>query len=148
MSLADKEAAVLAAELRCEGQRQHAKDTLGHLKSEFRRGATPLRIVLSGLGLGFVSGLRSPGAGAGGISKLLGGPVMSLVMETVLPSLLASVTAAAAVEEKLDEAPVVTVEPEAVETAAGESEVVEVEAEEDIAPKPRRRRRRKKRVDA
>lgn len=140
MSLADKQAAVRAAELRCEGQRQAAQDALGQLTSEFRRSATPVRIVVSGLALGFASGLRAPGSGPiaslGG--QLLSGPLMSLVMESVLPGLLAGVTAAATVEETTDETP-----------AEAAAEVEEEEASEpEAAPKPRRRRRRKNRVDA
>lgn len=144
MSLADQQAAVRAAELRCEGQRQAAQDALGQLTSEFRRSATPVRIVVSGLALGFASGLRAPGSGPiaslGG--QLLSGPLMSLVMESVLPGLLAGVAAAATAEETTDE----TADETAAEAAA---EVEQEEAPEpEAAPKPRRRRRRKNRVDA
>ncbi|WP_146908132.1 hypothetical protein [Arenimonas daejeonensis] len=149
MSLAEKEAAVRAAELRCEGQRQAAQDALGQLKSEFRRSATPVRIVVSGLALGFASGLRTPGSGPiaslGG--QLLSGPLMSLVMESVLPGLLAGVTAAAATaEETADETPDGTVA-EAMAEAEAEAEE-EAEAAAEPVRKPRRRRRKKNRVDA
>lgn len=144
MSLADKQAAVRAAELRCEGQRQTAQDALGQLTSEFRRSATPVRIVVSGLALGFASGLRAPGSGPiaslGG--QLLSGPLMSLVMESVLPALVAGITAAATADETADETP--------DETAAEATADVEEEAvpEPEAAPKPRRRSRRKNRADA
>lgn len=148
MSLAEKEAAVRAAELRCEGQRQAAQDALGQLKSEFRRSATPVRIVVSGLALGFASGLRTPGSGPiaslGG--QLLSGPLMSLVMESVLPGLLAGVTAAATAEETADETPDGTVA-EAMAEAEAEAEE-EAEAAAEPVRKPRRRRRKKNRVDA
>lgn len=146
MSLAEKEAAVRAAELRCEGQRQAAQDALGQLKSEFRRSATPVRIVVSGLALGFASGLRTPGSGPiaslGG--QLLSGPLMSLVMESVLPGLLAGVTAAATADDATDETP-----DETTAEAEADAEAEEgVEAVEEPASKPRPRRRRKNRVDA
>lgn len=148
MSLADKQAAVLAAELRCEGQRVHAQEMLGKLGAEFRRSATPLRIVVSGLTLGFVSGLRAPGAGPitslGG--QLISGPLMSLLTESVLPGLLAGVTAAATA----------AVEPDEEDGAAeAEAEAVEPEVEAEVEPDPepeaeapKRRRRRTHRVDA
>ncbi len=148
MTLADKRAAVLAAERHCEGQRLAARQSLDTLKSEFRRSATPGRIVASGLTLGFVSGLRAPGTGAvsslGG--QLLSGPVFSMLLESVLPGLLAGITAAATAQDpEAVEAPVedaeATVEPEV------EVEEAEPEAEADPAPRPRRRRK-KRRVDA
>lgn len=159
MKLADKQAAVLAAELRCEGQRLHAQQSLDTLKSEFRRSATPGRIVVSGLALGFVSGLRAPGTGAvsslGG--QLLSGPLFSMLLESVLPGLLAGITAAAAAqaeEEPGDEAPT---DDDATETSDGDAEgesdadddvsdLASEEAAAETAPKPRRRR--KHRVDA
>lgn len=158
MKLADKQAAVLAAELRCEGQRLHAQQSLDTLKSEFRRSATPGRIVVSGLALGFVSGLRAPGTGAvsslGG--QLLSGPLFSMLLESVLPGLLAGITAAAAAqaeEEPGDEAPT----DDATETSDGDadgesdaaddvSDLASEDAAAEVAPKPRRRR--KHRVDA
>jgi hypothetical protein len=140
MSLAEKQAAVLAAELRCEGQREHARDTLDRLGAEFKRSATPLRIVVSGFALGVASGLRVPGAGPittlGG--QLISGPLMSMLTESVLPALLAGVTAAATVEAVEEEDP-------APETEDVEVAQVEPEPEPEA---PKRRRRRNRRVDA
>jgi len=153
MSLAEKKAAVLAAELRCEGQRAHAQEMLGRLGSEFKRSATPLRIVVSGLALGFVSGLRTPGAGPistlGG--QLISGPLMSMLTESVLPGLLAGVTAAATAQAGDGD----TAESEAAADARTAEEIEidgsGVEAEEAAPPEPaapRRRRRKNRRVDA
>lgn len=150
MSLADKQAAVLAAELRCEGQRVHAQEMLGRLGAEFRRSATPLRIVVSGLTLGFVSGLRAPGAGPitslGG--QLISGPLMSLLTESVLPGLLAGVTAAAtAAVETGAEGGAADAEAEAAAPEVEPENDAEIEPEPD-AEAPKRRRRRTRRVDA
>jgi hypothetical protein len=159
VKLAEKQAAVLAAELRCEGQRLHAQQSLDTLKSEFRRSATPGRIVVSGLALGFVSGLRAPGTGAmsslGG--QLLGGPLFSMLLESVLPGLLAGVTAAATAQSESDPGDEAPSDDDATETSDGdagaesettddESDAASEEAVAEAAPKPRRRR--KHRVDA
>lgn len=100
MSLADKVAAVAHCETLCLQQRAAADASLAHLKSEFRRGATPLRIVLSGFSLGVATGVGVPGTGAlasaGG--RFVTGPLFSLVLESVLPGLLAGFTAAATAE--------------------------------------------------
>lgn len=150
MSLAEKQAAVLAAELRCEGQREHARDMLGRLGAEVKRSATPLRIVVSGLALGFASGLRAPGAGPittlGG--QLISGPLMSLLTESVLPGLLAGVTAAAtAATEGAEDAP--ADESDAAEDASPAGTDPGPEESADAEPEaPRRRRRKPRRVDA
>jgi hypothetical protein len=155
VKLADKQAAVLAAELRCEGQRLHAQQSLDTLKSEFRRSATPGRIVVSGLALGFVSGLRAPGTGAvsslGG--QLLSGPLFSMLLESVLPGLLAGITAAAAAQAEEEPGDEAQADDDTTETSDGDagSEPETVDdvsdiASEEAAPKPRRRR--KHRVDA
>lgn len=157
MSLADKQAAVLAAEQRCEDQRLRAQAALDTLGSEFRRSATPLRIVTSGLVLGFASGLRAP-PGAGAVTglggQLLGGPLLSFLTESVLPGLMAGVTAAASAEAVVEADVGATVEAtvEAAVEAGVESGVeAVVESVPDPAPAaaPKKRRRRKKpRVDA
>ncbi len=97
MSLADKIAAVQRAEQACIDQRAAAADSLEHLKSELRRGATPVRIVVSGFALGVASGFSAPavGAAAGVGGRLVSGPVFSMLMDTVVPGLLAGITAAA-----------------------------------------------------
>ena len=153
MSLADKQAAVAAAELRCEGQRQHVQDARDRLASEFRRSATPLRIVVSGLALGFASGLRRTGTGP--ISSLGGqlvGPLTSLLMESVLPGLMAGVTAAAVAEEETGPAVAAAVEDVATEVATDVATEVAADtaaSEQAVAPpRPRPRRRRKPRADA
>lgn len=93
MTLGEKIAAVANAEARCQQQRDEADRTLAHLKSELRRTATPVRIVVSGLAVGFAAGMRKPGSD-GGAGSLLSGPLFSMVVESVLPGLLAGVTAA------------------------------------------------------
>lgn len=97
MSLADKIAAVQRAEQACIDQRAAAAASLEHLKSEIRRGATPVRIVVSGFALGVASGFGAPAVGAaGGVgARLASGPIFSMLMETVVPGLLAGLTAAA-----------------------------------------------------
>lgn len=151
MTLAEKQAAVLAAELRCEGQRLHAQQSLDTLKSEFRRSATPARIVVSGLALGFASGIAAPRGAAAAVSgRFLSGPVFSMLFDSLLPGLMAGITAAATAEDEVED----TV-PDAVQDAA---EAAVDEAVEEVAgtpaeaapARPRRRRKRKPRahVDA
>ncbi len=100
MSLADKARAVAAAEAACALARAEADASFSHLKSEIKRGATPVRIVVSGLVLGFASGMKAPSGTAG---KLLGGPLLSLVTDTLLPSMMAGFTAAQAAAEQVEE---------------------------------------------
>jgi hypothetical protein len=97
MSLADKIAAVQRAEQACIDQRAAAATSLAHLKYELRRGATPVRIVVSGFALGVASGFSAPavGAAAGVGGRLASGPIFSMLVDTVLPGLLAGITAAA-----------------------------------------------------
>lgn len=154
MSLAEKQAAVLAAELRCEGQREHARDMLGLLGAEVKRSATPLRIVVSGFALGVASGLRTPGAGPittmGG--QLISGPLMSLLTESVLPGLLAGVTAAAtAATEGAEDTPADESDAADAEDAATPSGTDDPDSEDPAEAEPeapRRRRRKPRRVDA
>ncbi|HEU0152305.1 MAG TPA: hypothetical protein VFQ84_03045 [Arenimonas sp.] len=97
MSLADKIAAVARAEQACVDQRAAAAASLDHLKAELRRGATPVRIVVSGFALGVASGFSAPAVGAAGAAggRLVSGPLYSMLLETVVPGLLAGLTAAA-----------------------------------------------------
>jgi hypothetical protein len=100
VSLADKAAAVARLERECVQQREAAHDALQRLRAEVRRSATPMRIVVSGFGLGVAAGVGVPGTGAvasaGG--RFVTGPLFSMVLESVLPGLLAGFTAAAAAE--------------------------------------------------
>lgn len=91
MSLAAKRAAAEAAEATCVQARADAVAALHHVRDETLRSATPARIVVAGLALGFVAGRAAPAAGAG--ARALGGPLFELATQTVLPGLLAGVTA-------------------------------------------------------
>lgn len=91
MSLAAKRAAAEAAEATCVQARADAVAALHHVHDEILRSATPVRIVVSGLALGFVAGRAAPAAGAG--ARVLGGPLFELASQTLLPGLLAGVTA-------------------------------------------------------
>jgi hypothetical protein len=142
MTLDEKIAAVVNAEARCQQQRDEADRTLAHLKSELRRTATPVRIVVSGLAVGFAAGLRKPG-GDGGAGSLLSGPLFSMVVESVLPGLLAGVTAAVtgavqdeAEDEEQDETAADSTPPEP--RAPGPAEP---QAAAETTPPPRKKRR-------
>lgn len=110
MSLATRIAAAQAAEQGCEAWRGRIVESRAHLRDELRRTATPVRIVVSGLALGFAVGLRPKSDGQPSLAgKFLGGPVFSMVLEAVLPGLLAGMTAAAGLqadagEEDVDDA--------------------------------------------
>lgn len=103
MTLADKIAAVAAAEADCERRREAIDAAHLQLASELRRVATPGRIVVSGLALGFATGLREPAAGPSLAGKVLGGPVFSMVAEAVLPGLVAGIMAKAGLQEADEE---------------------------------------------
>lgn len=104
MSLAAKIAAVQAAERDCEAWRGRIVESRAHLGDEFRRTATPVRIVVSGLALGFAVGLKPKSDGQPSLAgKFLGGPVFSMVLEAVLPGLLAGLTAAAGLQADAEE---------------------------------------------
>ena len=99
MSLAAKIAAAQAAEQGCEAWRGRIVESRAHLRDELRRTATPVRIVVSGLALGFAVGLKPRSEGQPSLAgKFLGGPVFSMVLEAVLPGLLAGITAAAGLQ--------------------------------------------------
>lgn len=99
MSLAAKIAAAQAAEQGCEAWRTRIVESRARLGDEFKRTATPVRIVVSGLALGFAVGLKPKSDGQPSLAgKFLGGPVFSMVLEAVLPGLLAGITAAAGLQ--------------------------------------------------
>lgn len=104
MNLKERLAAVHDAETHCVERRLQVSDTRVHLRDELRRGATPTRILVSGLGLGFAVGLKEPkDAHQSMAGKFLGGPVFSMVLEAVLPGLLAGITAAAGLQSAEEE---------------------------------------------
>lgn len=106
MNLAAKIAAAQAAEADCAAWRERIAQSRTHVGDELRRTATPGRIVVSGLALGFAFGLKPPSEGPSLAGKFLSGPVFSMVLEAVLPGLIAGITAAAglqAEEEATDE---------------------------------------------
>lgn len=107
MNLAAKIAAAEAAEADCAAWRERIAQSRAHLGDELRRTATPGRIVVSGLALGFAFGIKPPSDGQPSLAgKFLGGPVFSMVLEAVLPGLIAGITAAAGLqadEEATDE---------------------------------------------
>lgn len=104
MKLADRVAAVHAAETHCVERRQQISNSREQLRHELHRSATPTRILVSGVALGFAVGLKEPkGAHQSLAGKVLGGPVFSMVLEAVLPGLLAGITAAAGLQSAEEE---------------------------------------------
>lgn len=142
-ALDQKIAAVRAAEAACSQQRAGANDAWQHLKWEVKRSATPGRIVVSGLVLGFASGFTSARATGAAGSSLLSGPIFSMLLETVVPGVLAGLTAAAAgVGEDEEDS-----DAEATEEAADGDDVDAIDradaddaSDDEPAAKPRRRR--------
>mgnify|MGYP006197045463 CR=1 FL=1 len=151
MKLAERVAAVHAAETHCVERRQQISDTREQLRHELHRSATPTRILVSGVALGFAVGLKEPkGAHQSLAGKVLGGPVFSMVLEAVLPGLLAGITAAAGLQsaeeedaaedigdeeeeladevDEMDEQDALDAEVEAAEEAAREAAVAAAEA--------------------
>jgi hypothetical protein len=125
VSLAAKVAATRAAEAECEAWRERIVQSRAHLGDELRRTATPGRIVVSGLALGFAFGLKPPSDGQPSLAgKFLGGPVFSMVLEAVLPGLLAGLTAAAGLQAGAEEA------------AADEEDVADEQDEEPADGRP------------
>ena len=122
-----KIAAVQQAEAECARQRSDAHEAWHHLQDEIKRTATPGRIVVSGLALGFASGLTTSGGAASAGGKFLTGPLFSLVLESVLPGVLAGITAAASASTEIEEAAEVAVE-DAIEEAVDADPAQDVEA--------------------
>ncbi len=122
MILKDKIVAVALAETQCRRAQEEAHAARAQLKAEIRRGATPVRIVVSGLALGFASGMTTVSGAASAGGKFLAGPLFSLVMDSVIPGVLAGFTAAASASSEIDEAADVAVE-EALNEAAQETEL-------------------------
>lgn len=138
-ALDEKIAAVRQAEAECNRQRLDADAARSQLKSEIRRTATPVRIVVTGLVLGFASGITTTRAAGAASGKLLAGPIFSMLLDTVLPAALAGFTASQADGDASeepddqvhgDDAFAVDAEPPAP-------------AEDTPAPKPRARRTRR-----
>ena len=143
--LEQKIAAVQLAEAECARQRADAHEAWHHLQDEIKRTATPVRIVVSGLALGFASGAATSGVAAAANGKLVSGPIFSMLMDTVVPGLLAGITAAATASSEVEDAA-----DEAVDEAIEEAQA---EPEEEAAPaKPKRKRKprgpRRERADA
>lgn len=134
LTVAMAEAACLQAHVGCiDAQRA--------LKGEFLRVATPLRIVGSGFVLGVTAGLlptKTKTVKTGALGQL-----MSLAMETVVPSLLAGFTAAQSAGEVAGEVAGEELEAAAEDIAddVAERVVEEAVAEETAAREPRRGRR-------
>lgn len=120
MSLAAKIAAAQAAEAECQRRREAIAEARAHLAAEVKRTATPGRIVLSGLALGFAVGFREPKAGPSLAGKVLGGPLFSMVLEAVLPGIVAGITAAAGLQEPNEDAETEDAEEPADESEAGD----------------------------
>ena len=132
--LEEKIAAVQQAEAECARQRADAHEAWHHLHDEIKRTATPVRIIVSGLAVGFASGMATSGVAAAANGKLVSGPIFSMLIDTVVPGLLAGITAAATASSEVEDAA-----DEAVDEALDEAQV-EVEAEP--APvKPKRKRK-------
>jgi hypothetical protein len=136
LTVAMAEAACLQAHIgRVDAERE--------LKSEFIRVATPLRIVGSGFVLGVTAGLLPTKTKTTKTGPL--GQLMSLAMDTVVPSLLAGMTAAQSAGEVAGEVAGEEIEA-ATETIAEDvaERVVEEGIAEDMAAEEPKRGRRKR----
>lgn len=133
MSLKQRLAAVREAEINCVERRQQISNTREHLRHELHRSATPTRILVSGASLGFAVGLKEPKAGRQSLAgKVLGGPVFSMVVEAVLPGILAGITAAIGLpsDEEQQAAAERDEEEAAAEAAAAEEAAAALAAQE------------------
>lgn len=133
MNLKQRLAAVHDAETHCVERRLQISDSREHLRQELHRSATPTRILVSGVALGFAVGLKEPkGAHQSLAGKVLGGPVFSMVLEAVLPGLLAGITAAAGLQsaEEEDVAEEISEQDAAEQAALEEAEAEQARAEE------------------
>ena len=143
MSLSAALAAARAAEAAFEAAHARAGEAGTALADELRRAATPGRVVVGGLGLGFVAGRSGPGlAGSlAGASKFAAGPLFELATNALLPALMAGLAAAQAAEGE-------DADGEAIDETAdagdddGREAAAEDEGSEDDGPAPTSRRRR------
>ena len=132
-ALEENIAAVQQAEADCARQRSDAHQAWHHLQDEFRRTATPVRIVVSGLAVGFASGMATSGVAAAANGKLVSGPIFSMLIDTVVPGLLAGITAAATASSEVEAAA-----DEAVEEAIDDVQDAPVH---EAPAKPKRKRK-------
>lgn len=134
MKLRERLAAVHEAETRCVERRLQISDSREQLRHELRRSATPTRILVSGVALGFAVGLKEPKGDHQSLAgKVLGGPVFSMVLEAVLPGLLAGITAAAGLQSDEEEDAAGDIDDEAGDVAEGEDEQDTLDAEAEAA---------------
>lgn len=98
MSLSRALANARAAEAAFEAAHAGATEAGTRLAGELRRAATPGRVLVGGLGLGFVAGRSGPGLAGGlaGASKFAAGPLFELATQALLPALMAGLAAAQA----------------------------------------------------
>ena len=133
MKLAQRVAAVQAAEAECLERRFRIRYTREHFRSELRRSATPTRILVGGVVSGFAVGLKEPKEAHQSLAgKVLGGPVFSMVLEAVLPGLLAGITAAAGLQADAEQ----DMADEAEEQFEQEAGLAEEEGDEETARGP------------
>lgn len=110
MSLSRALADARAAKAAFEAAHAGATEAGTRLAGELRRAATPGRVLVGGLGLGFVAGRSGPGLAGGlaGASKFAAGPLFELATQALLPALMAGLAAAQAAADDeaagLDEA--------------------------------------------
>lgn len=141
LDLAGRALTVAMAEAACLQAHIGCIDAVRHLKRESIRVATPLRIVGSGLVLGITAGLLPTKTKTTKTGPL--GQLLSLAMDTVVPSLMAGFTAAQSAGEVAGEVAGEEVEA-ATETIADDvaERVVEEASVEPAAGAARRGRRR------
>ncbi|HLS84165.1 MAG TPA: hypothetical protein VK016_05845 [Arenimonas sp.] len=93
MRLSAARAAVAAAEAEYARARARAEAGWAGLRAELERAATPGRVLVGGLGLGFVAGKTGPEAVG---TARLAGPMFDLLSQSLLPGLIAGLAAAGA----------------------------------------------------
>ncbi len=75
------------AETLVEGRSLEAQQHWGELRQAWRAGWTPVRIVVAGLGLGFVAGRTEPQVAIGSIARKVGGLPKLLQMATTVSAM-------------------------------------------------------------
>ncbi|PPU01041.1 hypothetical protein [Xanthomonas arboricola] len=87
------------AEFLVEGRAQETRAHWGQLRATWRAGWSPLRIVVVGFGLGFVTGRNEPQAALGSIANKLGGIPKILQMISTISALFTAHRAQEASEQ-------------------------------------------------
>lgn len=91
MKIAQIKRRIQRAEDLCAGRQAQAAEHLQQMKQAWHAGWTPARIIVAGLGLGFVTGCSKPASAVGGLASKLASAPKLLQLLSAASALLGAV---------------------------------------------------------